>query len=318
MKILTLFFILISANCFSSLTRESFQDFLKDYYSSNERTLWPEVIYALEKDYEDDLIIYCLDKFGLQDPIYISRQLSRHSSIEFEKKRIHWDNYTEDKSPVDVKNILITCARKKRLHLFEVLLCHFSNKYKKSISEYRFEYYRAGYNYLPVYERQISNIIINEIDNYMEYLKILIRYYNINIYTISIFNFSDGSNIYPIELAFEKLDSELIQFLLDNGSRYDVNIKGRSLFFWSIQNNRADLAEILLMKNSGNATPYLIDAITLKNKNGVILCLNYGADPSASISRGNGIITPLEIAFEFNDPEIIDILMTVIYTKEGL
>ena len=135
----------------------------------------------------------------------------------------------------------------------------------------------------------------------------LVNYFNINVYTISIFNFSDyPTNVYPIELAFEKLDSELIKYLFDNGSRDDVTIKGRSLFFWSILHNRADIAEILLEKHPGNATSFLFDAITLKNKDAIILCLNYGADP----------LKPLELAFEINDPEIIDILMAVVYSKE--
>jgi|694.fasta_scaffold04531_23 hypothetical protein len=308
MKILLILLLgLISTNCLAEVTKESFQNFLKDYFSSKEKTIWQEVIYALEKDYDDDLIIYSLNKFGLQSPVYLSRKLSGHTSIDFKDRRIHWDNYTEDKSPVDVKNILITCVRKKRLHLFEELLYYFSSKYKDAISEYRFEYYTNAYNYIPVYERRISNIIIRETSNYMDYLMMLVNYFNINVYTISIFNFSDyPTNVYPIELAFEKLDSELIKYLFDNGSRDDVTIKGRSLFFWSILHNRADIAEILLEKHPGNATSFLFDAITLKNKDAIILCLNYGADP----------LKPLELAFEINDPEIIDILMAVVYSKE--
>jgi hypothetical protein len=211
MNRMILFFILISANCFAAVTKESFQNFLNDYYSSKEKAIWQEVVYALEQDYDDDLIIYSIKRFGLQSPVYLSRKLSQNTSIDFKDRRIYWNNYTEDKSPVDVKSVLITCVRKKRLHLFEELLCYFSNNYKNVISEYRFEYdYKNKKVYdNPVYERQISNIIIIEIDGLADYLTVLINYFNTNVYATSIFNFPDRpSNVYPIELAFEKLDLE--------------------------------------------------------------------------------------------------------------
>jgi len=108
---------LFSFSCYSVEQKQSVQSFLKDYYSSNERNLWPETIYAIEKNYDYELIVYCLNKFGLQSPLY----LSRDASVNLYLKNINW-NDGKDKTPVDIKNALITSFRNDRLNVFELLM----------------------------------------------------------------------------------------------------------------------------------------------------------------------------------------------------
>lgn len=318
-KILFCLFVLISTSCFAVVTQESFQFFLKDYFSSNERTFWPETIYALEKDYDDDMIIFCLDKFGLKSPIY----LSRNATGDFVKKLVGWGN---NKTPIDVKNLLIECVKKKRLSLLKVLLPYFSENDIRYISEYRLSYDpqykpKGGYTDTKIeYERQVLNIVIREVEDCLEYVELFLQY---GVYVNSQ-DFPERNT--PLSEAFAKLNKPLIKFLLDNKANPNVPFASNlhvvywefhplNLLHWTIEQNRLDLAEMLLEKGTCiDADAKLSFAISIRNVNAVILLLNFGADPL----NKRGIKTPLELAFEVNDPEIIDILIAVIYSKEDL
>ena len=65
---------LIHMACFGAINPAEFQKFIKEYSNSYEKNSlgWSEIVYAIEKDYNDDMIIFCNSKFRIYETIYKS------------------------------------------------------------------------------------------------------------------------------------------------------------------------------------------------------------------------------------------------------
>src|SRR6185295_6009449 len=152
-------FIFISSNCFGDLNPTEFQQFYKEYTNSQEKqTLgWSEIVFALEKNYNDDIIIFCQNKFGLYDLTYKSKIIKKNSNVEAE----------------EFKNIIITCIVKNRPETLKYIL-EKTTPIQINASEY------TKKNTHPVNakvkERKILHIAIEDSDNSLNFLQILCGY----------------------------------------------------------------------------------------------------------------------------------------------
>jgi ankyrin repeat protein len=229
---------------------------------------------------------------------------SRNVKMDFYNKKIlSWGN---SKNDIDVYNIFITCIRKNRYDLLKILLMYFPD-HRYSIFEYRISYkpryvQSKYYETSIAYERNVLNIIIQEKDNLYNYLDLFI-YHNTDINSTDM-----PGSVTPLNLACIKQEVDLVTYLIEKGARptsYHLR--------WAFENNFLHLSELIL-----NKANYLINsselehAIFIKNKDAVRLLLNKGADPLPTTVNK----TPLDVALEVNDLEIIDILMEAIHSKK--
>ena len=91
-KILLCFYFFVQSSCFASVIPSEFQQFIKEYSNSNEKFLnWPETVYAIEKDFSDEIVIFCINKIGLGSLTYSSRQEEwQNDKSDIEYKKIFW------------------------------------------------------------------------------------------------------------------------------------------------------------------------------------------------------------------------------------
>jgi ankyrin repeat protein len=303
MKKILLLFVLFFMPCFAAVTPGDFQKFLQDYSSSAERAYWSETVYAIEKNYSDEMVVFCLKKIGVDDPVYTSKLINTSP---------------RDGEETEYKNILITCIRKNKPEILDQILS-LKPYWKVNVSEH-FKHYYSNYGLQKIKERKILNVAIEDSENSVEFLKILFKYgVDVNnsenyITHPYYYNYQKGEDHIrsPLISAVIKGKLEDVKLLLTMGAYSNISVPQRdSPLYLAISNDHLDIAETLLENNAHTFDGSLHYAVTFGKKDAVILLLNYGADPLLRYQNK----TAIEIATQFNNLEIIDILMAVIFNK---
>lgn len=280
-------------------------------------------MYAIENDYPDDIVMFCLNKFGLTTPLYSSEgalRLNNHMPNMDWVKQIDWSK-RGSKQPVNVKNILFTATKKKRLNVLKELFLYLQKKDVQFISEFQISWDRNGpagayspesaLNSKVTFEANAIIFAIRELDDPLEYIQLFLQFSENPIVMANITDIPSKTT--PLMESFKRGDVNIIKLLLDYGANPAYN----SLLTWSILHDRLDYVEILLENNKSSidSVEGLYEAIKQKNKSAILLLIHHGVNPLGyypSIAQKYSNKSLLEVAFDVGDSEIIDILLNAI------
>jgi len=259
----------------NSVEKKCFDSFLVDYSKSQEKNIgWSAVAYAIEKLYDDKLVLFLIKTYGVGELEYASRIKS-------------WQKNPND---IECKNILITCVRKDRLLLFKEILSSKPNIDVNQILEYTMRFAPTlPANPYPVEHRvkvsRILQIIIRESQNAFDYLELLFnKAANANFpehYCTSAN--TNPFNSYCLCEAIKIGSLELVKYLLRKGALPNT-VGSRSdqpsAFQLAVSTNRLDIAETLIqeMRNT-DKLKYLYIAIKENDLEVAKLLLKYGTNP---------------------------------------
>ena len=311
-KTLICLWLLIQQSCFGALNPIEFQLFITEYSNSAEKKLmkWSEVVYGIEKDYDDELVIFILKKIGLGNPVYPSR--------------LEETNY--DMSDINYKSILATCIRKNRPKILESIL-NTKGPLNINYGEHNFHYFsRYRNHWYKIQERNLLNIAIEESDNSLTFLKILCEH-GADVNCIEHYS-ADPTGLQkedhfrtPLISAVMKGKLGDVNFLLTCGANANpLNIYPLDTpLHIAINNEKLDIAKALLTNKASALDGSLHYAVHNRKKNAVILLMNFGADPLQKFPGNDGWLTDktaFEIALQSQDPEIINILTSAVFNKK--
>lgn len=281
--------ILFKAPCFC-LTPSDMQKFIKEYSASPEKHIgWSKIIYAIEKDFDDDLARFYIEKEGFVNPIY--------------KRQKNW---RQDNSPIQQNNVLITCLRKNKLELIHAIL---QSKNPPMIDAKECWFAKDMYSRTEeIKERRILNIAIEECTNSLELVQTLLDYgadlNSVETYKSDPYGCGNSKSINysrtPLEAAIIVKKYDIAKYLVERGATFNGKLP------LIITYGDLDLLEFFLQIG---ASPYegLETSVRLRDKEALILLLNYGANP----------LSVIDLAVQIDDQEIIDILMEAIFKDQS-
>jgi hypothetical protein len=214
--------------CYGKVAQASLDAFIRDYVESNEKKEfdWPEVTYALEKDYDDDIVLFCLENFN--------SSLDQHYQKEI-------GDFWSDKY---FHHLAVTSLRKNRLVIFNALVVKMGDDHTLITKAYEVEQlwdvkYHPG-AILKSKAIPILNIVIEECDNSLELVDLLIDL-GVDINQIVFENLITKSTTLVSAINKQKLD--VVGFLIEKGANDFNKYLGMRA---AIRNNDKDAVILLL------------------------------------------------------------------------
>ncbi len=308
----------------SVVEKEYFDEFLINYSQSEEKKFgWSETAYAIEKLYNEKLVLFLIEKFGTGDLVYLSGE----------------KDWRKNKADITCKNILITCIRQDRLLLFKTILSALPDLSVNNISEYVLRHSsNRSIREVKLAETRILQIIVRESKNALEYLKPLFdRGADVNLVELYSKNENiPGSPSYTLCEAVNTGNLDLINYLLQksqkrpNPWRKGIFGKHASPLELAFVNKRLDIAETLLAyvnkfdipENTNHQlhalekTIHLHWAVSNNDFEAAKLLIKYGADPIAKAMCYGGIKTPYEMALLGGRIAILDLFSSVVFGQK--
>lgn len=322
MKVKYLFLLLafLTVDLFSVGAAADYSDitnFLKKYEESEEKRIlhWPEIAYAIEKDYSDEVALFCMENFlKKEDPT----QINTRSSMLYFASNADKDRRI-DGSETCRKSVLITCVRKNRPNILKALLQKYEdcflkhnrpdrtlqrNFFRDKTVEYSLKHYwihpLSVKTPQKIKERYILNIAIEESEHSELFIGILNCFAGIDVNFVETYEVpqSPGYLLHsqhmrtPLCAAVMKGKEKDVQLLLENGAcpnpRNPSQVRGYGIqlpLYTAIHQGRPDIAEMLL-KHGADPKGMLAHALSFLSKQKrsiaiqiIKLLLSYGANP---------------------------------------
>ena len=293
----------LKSNTSTNIDQDKVVNFIKAYSQSEEKKQgWSETAYAIEKDYDNDVVLFCIQKLGVQNPIY---------TVKYPNPQVAPDGRI-------FKHVLITCMRKNRLDIFAVLIDKVNPNEAREYAR-RDALYRGCSQFDDANERRILNIAIEEIDNGIDFLKILIsRGINVNqeeYYKEILPNNRELKDVYrrtALITAILKEKVKEIELLLNanadvnkqgNGSMASYPGYGNRPVDHSIRIRRVDILALLINKGAILDESCLISAIYQRSVEALRLLFKSGVQATS---------LTLQSAIQSESKELVDLVFNQI------